>query len=568
MDGPAIKIMTGAVAMLNSDMIFEAADYLRLSKEDGDFSISNDKIESDSISSQRALIQKFVSQNPDIRLVDEFCDDGYTGTNFDRPEFQKMMEAVKAGKINCIIVKDLSRFGRDYIDAGKYIEKIFPQLGVRFIAINDHYDSLNHSTGDSLVVPVKNFLNDSYSRDISIKVRSSFESRRQDGEFIANYTAYGYLRDPDNKNRLIVDEAAGEVVREIFRWKVEGMSPMTISQKLNARGVLAPSEYKRSLGINYKTSFQTSSRSKWSPQAVIRILTNEVYTGVLIQGRRTTPNHKVKKAIVKDKSEWSRIEDAHEAIIPVREYQLVQRLMQEDGRRAPGTDTVYPLSGRVYCGTCGALAKRKSVSYNGKKYAYYACPTSQKSGGCEGRNISEQELEAAVLATLQSEIKLILDMEKALEQIESLAWEHREVSRLEAALTAQKAEMAKYTTLKISTYEDLRDGLITQEEFLQIKRDFSERIELIEHDISGLKTELDTVQDGLSHRTGWLAQFRQYRNLTQLTRSVVVNLVDKIEIFPNKEITITLLCKNQLADLTEFLREQMQVQRHSEKEAG
>ena len=157
--------------MLNADMIYEAADYLRLSKEDGDFSLSNDKLESDSISSQRAIIERFVAQNPNIKLVAEFCDDGYTGTNFDRPDFQRMMEAVKAGKINCVIVKDLSRFGRDYIDAGKYIEKIFPQLGVRFIAVNDNYDSLNHSTGDSLVLPVKNFLNDSYSRDISIKVR-------------------------------------------------------------------------------------------------------------------------------------------------------------------------------------------------------------------------------------------------------------------------------------------------------------------------------------------------------------------------------------------------------------
>lgn len=554
--------------MLNADMIYEAADYLRLSKEDGDFSLSNDKLESDSISSQRAIIERFVAQNPNIKLVAEFCDDGYTGTNFDRPDFQRMMEAVKAGKINCVIVKDLSRFGRDYIDAGKYIEKIFPQLGVRFIAVNDNYDSLNHSTGDSLVLPVKNFLNDSYSRDISIKVRSSFESRRQDGEFIANYTAYGYLRDPENKNKLVMDEVAGEYVREIFQWKIEGMSPVTIAEKLNGRGVLPPSEYKRSIGIKYKTAFQTSSRSKWSPKAVIRILTNELYTGVLIQGRRTTPNYKVKKVIIKDKSEWSRIENAHEAIIPAREFQLVQRLMQEDGRRAPGSDTVYPLSGRVFCGTCGALAKRKSVSYNGKKYAYYACPTAKKTGGCEGRNISERELETAVLTTLQSEIKLILDVDRALGQVGALAWERREIMRLEAAISAQEAEIAKYRTLKTSVYEDLRDGLITQDEFLHMKQDFSERISFIEDDISGLKTELDAVRAGLVNQTGWLAQFRQYRNLAKLTRTVVVNLIDKIHIYPDKKITVTLLCKDQLTDVIAFLREQVQTQHAAEKEAG
>lgn len=546
--------------MLKADMIYKAADYLRLSKEDGDFSFSNDKVESDSISSQRTIIQRFVKQNPNIQLVDEFCDDGYTGTNFDRPDFQKMMESVKAGRINCIIVKDLSRFGRDYIDAGKYIEKIFPQLGVRFIAVNDNYDSLNHTTGDSLVVPVKNFLNDSYSRDISIKVRSNFESRRRDGEFVSNYTVYGYLRDPQNKNQLIVDEQAGEVVRDIFRWKVEGMSPATIADKLNARGVLSPSEYKRSIGINFKTSFQTSSRSKWSAKAVGRILMNEVYTGVLIQGKRTTPNHKIKKVVIKDESEWSRIENAHEAIISIREYHLVQRLIQEDGRRGAESDTVYPLSGRVYCGECGSLAKRRSVPYNGKRYAYYTCPMAKKSGGCEKRSISEQDLEAAVLATLQAEIKLILDIERALEQTESLAWEHREVSRLERAITAQEAEIQKYRSLKMSTYEDLRDGLITQEEFLQMKEDFSQRISTIENDMAGLRTELSEVQAGLSRHGGWLAQFRQYRNITQLDRAVVVNLIDKIYIYPGKKITVSLFCKNQLADMVAFLKEQKMMQ--------
>lgn len=326
--------------------------------------------------------------------------------------------------------------------------------------------------------------------------------------------------------------------------------------------------YKRSIGIKYKTAFQTSSRSKWSPKAVIRILTNELYTGVLIQGRRTTPNYKVKKVIIKDKSEWSRIENAHEAIIPAREFQLVQRLMQEDGRRAPGSDTVYPLSGRVFCGTCGALAKRKSVSYNGKKYAYYACPTAKKTGGCEGRNISERELETAVLTTLQSEIKLILDVDRALGQVGALAWERREIMRLEAAISAQEAEIAKYRTLKTSVYEDLRDGLITQDEFLHMKQDFSERISFIEDDISGLKTELDAVRAGLVNQTGWLAQFRQYRNLAKLTRTVVVNLIDKIHIYPDKKITVTLLCKDQLTDVIAFLREQVQTQHAAEKEAG
>ena len=542
--------------MLISDTIYKAAKYLRLSKEDGDFSFTRDKMESNSISSQRTIIERFAVRQPNIKLIAEFCDGGYTGTNFERPQFQKMMEAVKAGEINCIIVKDLSRFGRDYIDSGRYIEKIFPQLGVRFIAVNDHYDSLNYSSGDSLIVPVKNFLNDSYSRDISTKVRSNFESRRRNGEFVSNYTPYGYLRAPDNKTKLIIDEVAGEVVRDIFRWKVEGMSPVTIAEKLNTCGVLSPAEYKRSIGIKYKTAFQSQSRSMWSPKSVIRILTNEVYTGVLIQGRRTTPNYKVKRVIFKDESDWSRIENAHESIIPVREFQLVQELMQEDGRRAPGSDRVYPLSGRVYCGTCGSLARRYSVTCNGKKYAYYTCPTTQKDSGCEKRRISESALEDTVLTILRAEIELILDMEQALKQIEELAWEHRETVRLDRAIAAKMAESEKCRTMKLSTYEDLRDGLITQDEFLQIKEDYSRRIEAIDRDIGTLKAERAVIQEGLVNRNGWLALFHKYRNLPSLSRAAVVNLIDRINLYPGKEIKVVLRYQDQLANMIEFLREQ------------
>lgn len=554
--------------MLISDTIYKAADYLRLSKEDGDFSFSNNKAESDSISSQRKIIQRFVAQQPDIELVAEFSDDGYSGTSFERPQFQKMMEAVKAGEINCIIVKDLSRFGREYINAGRYIEKIFPQLGVRFIAVNDNYDSLNFSTSDSLIVPIKNFLNDSYCRDISIKVRSNFESRRRNGEFVSNYTPYGYLRSPNDKTQLVIDEAAGEVVRDIFRWKVEGMSPVTIAEKLNLRGVLSPSEHKRSIGINYKTAFQTNARSKWSPKTVIRILTNEVYTGVLVQGKRTTPNYKVKHTIVKDEQDWSRIENAHEPIIQVREFELVQKLMQEDSRRASGSDTVYPLSGRVYCGTCGALAKRYSVTYNGSKYAYYTCPNTTKEGSCEKRRISEKELENTVLTLLQSEIKLVLNMERALSQIEELAWEHRETARLDKAIEIKMAEAEKCRTMKVSIYEDLQEGLISQEEFLQMKEGYSQQIGEIEQDIGKLKKERAMIQEGVADRSGWLSQFRKYQNLPSLSRAAVVNLVDQIQLYPDKKIRVVLRYQDQLADMMEFLRGQDTAERLFEAEVS
>lgn len=542
--------------MASTPIMYQAADYLRLSKEDGDFSFSAKKQESDSISSQRALIEGYVAKCPDIELVAEYADDGYTGTNFDRPDFKRMMEAVERGEINCIIVKDLSRFGREYIDAGQYIEKIFPQKGVRFIAINDHYDSLGAAdTGDGLIVPFKNLINDSYSRDISIKVRSNLETKRRRGEFIANFAVYGYQRDPADKNRLLIDEEAASVVRDIFRWKIEGVNGVKIAEKLNERGILCPAAYKKARGSRYATSFQTRRQALWSPVSVGRILTNEVYCGVLVQGRRTTANYKVKKVIHKDESDWVRVEGTHEAIIDRAQFNLVQRLMNEDCRCAPGGDTVHPLSGRVFCGECGTPAKRKVVSGGGKTYVYFSCPNGARGGACAHRTISEPELEAAVLATLQAQIKMILDMDQTLQKIDALAWEKRELRRLEAGIALQEEGIERANTLKVSAYEDFRDGLIDRDELAQIKRELSGRISQAEDCIQTLRRRKAEVMEGVDNEQGWLAQFRQYRNIPALTRAVVVNLVDRILLYPNKQIQVELRHRDQVRDILAFLQE-------------
>ena len=539
---------------MQANIVYKAADYLRLSKDDGDFSCSSGKTESNSISGQRELIQSFVSKMPDIELVAEFVDDGYTGTNFDRPDFQRMMAAIERGEINCIIVKDLSRFGREYIDAGQYIEKMFPQRGIRFIAINDHYDSVTStSSGDSLIVPFKNLLNDSYSRDISIKVRTSLESKRQRGEFIANFAVYGYKRDPNDKNKLIVDEHAAAVVRDIFRWKIEGLSPQKIAKRLNERGISCPSEYKKECGSRYKTSFKTHNRATWSPGSVMRILSNEVYCGVLIQGRRTTPNHKVRRVVFKDAADWNRTENAHEAIISKKEFNIVQSLMDEDCRSPKGAEGVHPLSGRICCGDCGSIAKRRVVTYKSKRYVYYNCPNGKKAGGCVSRSISEEELETAVLATLQAQIKTILDIDNALAQIDALSWEKRELRKLEADMTALKEQIAKNNSRIASVYEDFRDGLIDREELKTLKASFSERIQQAQDSLTVLAQKEGELREGTLNSQGWLGQFRVYRNITELSRALVVNLVDRILLYTDKSIQVELRHKDQIREAIAFV---------------
>ena len=277
------------------DQVFKVAIYLRLSKEDGDLSFSsNGKTESESINNQRDLILGYLSKHPEMEIIDEYKDDGKTGTNFDRAEFQRMLEDLKKGVVNCVIVKDLSRFGRDYIDCGYYIDKLFPELGVRFIAVNDNYDSSSATASDTMVVPFKNLINDSYSRDISMKVRSNLQSKRERGDFISNFAPYGYVKSEVDKNRLVIDDYAASIVRDIFNWKIEGLSPAGIAKRLNDMGILSPMEYKHSCGIKYRFQ-EAGGMAVWTHKTVRRMLQNEVYIGVLVQGKYTTPNYKTKK---------------------------------------------------------------------------------------------------------------------------------------------------------------------------------------------------------------------------------------------------------------------------------
>ena len=408
---------------LSLDKDYKAAIYLRLSKEDGDFSISGEKLESDSISNQRMLIKEYLKKHPEITVVKEYCDDGFTGANFERPDFNRMMEAVRAGLVDCIVVKDLSRFGREYIEAGDYIQKIFPRLGIRFIAINDNYDSAQPGAADNeLVLPFKNLMNDSYCRDISIKVRSNLDAKRRNGQFVGSRVVFGYLRSPDNKNQLVIDPVAAPVVQDIFKWKIEGLSPAQIADRLNDANVPSPIEYKKANGSKQRTCFQTKKVALWSAVAIYRILKNEIYTGTLVQGKTTSPNHKVKKTIVKPQSEWARTENAHEPIIAHAQFDLVQKLMLDDTRSPSGATGVHPFSGKIYCADCGSPMVRRVSRYGEKEYAYFICGGNKSDKtSCSAHSIKESVVYDAVLAVVQGHIDAAMNMADALKRIDDMA---------------------------------------------------------------------------------------------------------------------------------------------------
>ncbi len=276
--------------------IYNTDIYVRLSREDGD------KIESYSIVNQKEFIKNFLKNKPEFKLHQIRVDDGYTGVNFQRPSFIKMLDDIKAGKVNCVVVKDLSRFGRNYIEAGKYITNIFPFFNVRFIAINDNFDTADIQKNNSQLIYVhfKNLINDAYCNDISVKTRISLDIKCRNGNFLSAYAPYGYLKSPDNKNKLIIDES----VSDIFNWKLAGMSALRIAERLNSLGIASPMEHKREIGINYKSAQKTHFTALRSAKAVTRILRNKIYIGVLEQHKTTTPNYKIKSRTEKPKDEW------------------------------------------------------------------------------------------------------------------------------------------------------------------------------------------------------------------------------------------------------------------------
>ena len=344
------------------DKTYRAGAYKRLSQDDGRGEVSN------SIINQTELIKDYGKSHSEIEIVAEYDDDGYSGTNFDRPGFLRMMEDIKAKKIDCVIVKDLSRFGRNYIEVGKYIERIFPFMGVRFISINDNYDSEGkREESDSLMLPFKNLVNDAYCRDISVKIRSQLDIKRKKGECISAFAVYGYQKSQEDKNRLEVDVYAAEIVQTIFRMKLQGSNQQRIADFLNDNGVLSPLEYKKSIGLKYSTSFKIHPVALWSVNAINRILTEEAYTGIMAQGKTSTPNYKVKTQIAKKPEEWIRVEGTHEAIIDFRDFQTVQELLKRDTRTAPEQKELYLFSGYLFCGDCKNSMVRKAVEDRGSR---------------------------------------------------------------------------------------------------------------------------------------------------------------------------------------------------------
>ena len=334
------------------------AKYIRLSSEDDDLGKSG-KVESNSVTNQRNLLNAFISRTPELAdtSVIEFCDDGWSGKNFERPGFQKMISQVRAGKIQCIVVKDLSRFGRDYLTVGNYISCVFPFLGVRFIAVNDGFDSIRPTDIDSLETSFKALIYDLYSRDLSRKVRSAKRFRAQQGDFLSPFAPYGYVKDPADRSRLVIDPEAAETVRRIFRMTADGQRKEQLARQLNAEGVPTPMLYKRAAGCTRTKWNNLFEENFWTGSLIYGILRDERYVGRIVYGKHTRDRIGHAHVVRVDREDWIVVENTHEGIVTREEFDRAQAAIRASERGAVRNQN-HPLQKKIRCGTCGYAMSR------------------------------------------------------------------------------------------------------------------------------------------------------------------------------------------------------------------
>ncbi len=525
-----------------------AAGYTRLSKEDGD------KEESDSINNQKVLVQRYAENYPELHLARYYSDDGYTGVNFNRPGFREMMDDIKDGQVNCIIVKDLSRFGRNYIETGRYIERIFPALGIRFIAVNDNYDSLyNNSSSDHLLLPFMNLINDAYSRDISIKVRSNLDVKRRQGDYVGPSVPYGYRRSETDKNKLAVDEPAANIVRYIFAKKIEGLSNLQISALLNEMKVPTPIRYKQENGTRAQNPFQIYSTPKWYGTTVRRILENEVYTGTLLQGKTYRPNYKIRKPVPRPQKDWFRKEDAHEAVISRRDFDLVQSILDTDTHQSACQETIYPFSGLVVCGNCGQSCSRKQTVKKNKNYFYYGCFLPNHNTCCKGFCINESWLAQTVSDTLRQYITVLIDMEQLLSHMENTSGRQAERKALTQEIRHTESALQNYRQLLVSLYEDYHEGLLNRGEYLDLKERYQERVNELTKYLDNIAGQQESFTAALTPNASLIEKFRKYMASPVPNRKMLVYMVKKVYIYPKNRLHIIFRFPDEFEPLPDFL---------------
>lgn len=533
-------------------VLWNAALYIRLSREDG-----ND--ESYSVKNQRQRLMEYLENRmlrEEMRLAGIYVDDGCTGTDSDRESFQRMLEEIDQGIVNCVIVKDLSRLSRNDWECKRYLQHLFVVKDVRFISLElPKLDSFeNPDEVYEMGVSIQSMYNENHCRETSIKVRGTFNMKRGKGEFIGAFAPYGYSKDPNDRHRLLVDPPAADIVKDVFYWFVrDGMSKIGIAKKLIGMGIPCPAAYKRQNGMKYHNPAIKNKEPLWSARSITAILTNQMYLGHMVQGKQKVKSYKVHTRINIPENEWFIVEDTHEPIIDKETFDQAQILMQKDTRTAPGAGRLYTFSGFLRCADCGkAMGRRTS-----KHLVYYACKTNLTQGQCTRHSIRNDVLERAVLKTIQKQVALIDDMAQLIDDINNAPASRDVSNRLAVSLRLQKQELEKISGIRTGLYIDWKNGDITREEYRCMKKEFEDKEQQLRRDIAGLEKENQGMAQGAAEPC--FDAFRRHNNLGHLDRGIVAGLIKAIHIHEGGGITIEFNFADpykRIAELIENCREE------------
>ena len=538
--------------------IYQTAGYIRLSIED------SGKTNGYSLENQEKLVRDYIADRQDLRLYRLYIDNGATGTVFERPAFDEMMQDMKDGKINCIVVKDLSRLGRNYLEAGNYLEQIFPFFRVRFISITDGYDSNSPDvTDESLIIPLKNIINEGYAKDISLKITTSFESRKKQGQFMGRYPVYGYLKDPANKNHLIINPETCGIVRRIFQMRDSGMALGAIASQLNAEGIPSPAQYLWIKGLSKEERHQDSY---WDRINVKRLLTNKMYLGILVYGKERSSFAKGIKRQRVPESEWKYVPNAHEAIIDQELFDSVQKKLEDTKQNflnMTGINEDYRpenlFRGRIHCSDCGGAMKmskfvntRKDGSID--RYAVYECCRRKKlyDLSCPQRSIRKAVDDKTVEEAIRFHIRTFLDTEQIIAKLNRSPKGRAAASDIQNHIREKQRRISKIERLSTGIYEDYREGILNEEEYLAIRSRYGEEKE-------GLLKEVDALMlaerehEANYHSTGSLADIvRKYAEFPELNREIVEAFIADIRVHTDSHLVITFAFEDEFQRLIDM----------------
>ena len=497
--------------------IFKAAMYLRLSREDGE-----KEIESNSISNQRDMVMNFIVNRDDMEFISEYVDDGVSGFDFDRPNFDKMVSDVKAGKIDCIIVKDLSRLGRNFQKTEEFMQRNFPKLRCRFVAILNGYDSARELTAsEQLAIPVANILNEYHVMETSRKIRDVQENNRRNGKLISGITSYGYtIKD----KQIVIDPEAAETVKEIFALKISGMSNQSIANLLNNNDVACPLEHR--LNANNSAPGQHFKRSKkatWSSQSVCRVLSDMIYTGSLVQGKTFSRNYKDRRRLLKDPAEWSITENFHEAIISETTFQIVADLLGKDNYS--NSDKSYLFTGFAFCENCERPLYHRECKHKTGSNVYWQCMNRQ----CKNkRNINEKTLISAVHETLKLHVKSALESPMTADMIVQNFNNDTLIKELDT-------EIERIENVKSCLPSQVENGTITTIDYESMVVFYDSKIAKLNSEKESIIAKKQKLINCIDEIT---ARFKKYCEIPELTREIVVTFIEQIIVENRQSIKI------------------------------